>query len=326
MGTDRPDGDDKLPHEQASAAEFGQLADVPEPAAVLATRERYVRGDADRLDAAAIQRIASRRTGATAAAFFDLDKTIIARSSVAAMGRTFFRDGLISPSTLIRGMYAQAIYQLVGADHDRMEQMRAAMLDLTRGWDVARVRRLVEETVEDVILPLVHAEALELFAVHRAAGRDVWIVSSSGEEIVEPFGRALGVRDVIASRGGVDDEGCYDGTLSFYAYGAAKATAMHQIALARGYDLDASYAYSDSITDLPMLSAVGHPVAVNPDRDLRAAAAAMGWERLDFRSPVATRQRLPELPERAPSAGVLATGAAILAGGLLAWRALGGRD
>jgi HAD superfamily hydrolase (TIGR01490 family) len=288
------------------------------------TEERYARPDADRLSPGMLERIAIRRTGAREAAFFDLDKTIIARSSTLVMGRTFFRDGLISPSTVLKGLYAQAVYQLVGADHQKMEQMRRAALDLTQGWDADRVRTLVRETMEEVIAPLVYAEALELIADHRRAGRDVWIVSSSGEEIVEPFAGYLGVRDFLATRSGIDDTGRYDGTLEFYAYAGAKATAIRQVAEARGYDLAACHAYSDSITDLPMLAAVGHPTAVNPDRELRAAALAMGWSTRDFTAPVRLRDRLPQVERRRDQVLVGVVLAAAI--GAVAWRILGGDD
>jgi HAD superfamily hydrolase (TIGR01490 family) len=251
-----------------------------------ATERRYARPGADRLSEEALEEIAARSTGATAAAFFDLDKTIIARSSTLVMGRRFLRDGLLGPSTVIKTLYAQAVYQLVGADHERMEQARTAALELTRGWEAERVERLVKEALEEVIAPLAYREALDQIEEHRRAGRDVWIVSSGGEEVVEPFAHHLGIHDVIATRAGIDEDGRYDGTLEFYAYAAAKATAVRQIAEVRGYDLTNCFAYSDSVTDLPMLSAVGNPVAVNPDRELRAAAQAMAWDIRDFVAPV----------------------------------------
>jgi HAD superfamily hydrolase (TIGR01490 family) len=285
------------------------------------TEERYARPDADRLSDEVLAGIGARRTGSVEAAFFDLDKTIIARSSTLVMGRTFLKDGLISPATILKGLYAQVVYQLVGADHAKMEQMRRAALDLTQGWDADRVRTLVRETVEEVIAPLVYAEALALIEEHRSAGRDVWIVSSSGEEIVEAFARYLGVDEVLATRGGIDDAGRYDGTLEFYAYAGAKATAIRQVAGARGYDLKRCYAYSDSITDLPMLSAVGHPNAVNPDRELRAAATAMGWETRDFIAPVRLRDRLPAVERRRDKLLVGTVLAAAI--GVIAWRVLG---
>ena len=302
-------------------AELPEQAPSPE---ALRTEERYARPEADRLNEAALERHRTRRTGATAAAFFDLDKTVIARSSTLVMGRPLYRDGLISPVTVLRSMYAQAVYQLAGADHARMEQMRAAALEMTLGWEAERVRAVAREAVEQVIAPLVYAEAMELIAMHRARGEDVWLVTSSGEEVVEPFAEHLGVGDWIATRSGVDDDGRYDGTLEFYAYGRAKATALRQVAEVRGYDLTACSAYSDSVTDLPMLSVVGNPVAVNPDRELRAAATALDWEVRDFGSPVSLRSRLPEV--ETPDPGALALGLGLLAGAALAWRLLARDD
>ena len=284
------------------------------------TEQRYARPGADRLSESMLRRVSLRRTGAEQAAFFDLDKTIIERSSTLVMGRTFVRDGLLSPTTVIKTMYAQAVYQLVGADHERMEQARSAALEMTRGWEAERIRRLVREVMEEVIAPLAYQEALELIAEHRRAGRDVWIVSSGGEEIVEPYAAHLGIRDVIATRSGIDEQGRYDGTLEFYAYAGAKATAIEQVAEVRGYDLSACYAYSDSITDLPMLSKVGHPVAINPDRELRAAALAMDWEVRDFHATVRTRDRDPA--GGTPRTEVVAALAGALVLGALAWRFL----
>ncbi|GGI07686.1 HAD family hydrolase [Egicoccus halophilus] len=290
----------------------------PTTSATDETEQRYARPDADRLGEAFLQQVAAGRTGASEAAFFDLDKTIIAGSSTLVMGRTLLRDGLISSTTVLKTFYAQAVYQLVGADHDKMEQMRHAAIELTRGWEAARVRRLVRETMETVIAPLAYAEALDLITRHQRAGRDVWIVSSSGEEIVEPFANYLEVRDVIATRSGIDDTGCYDGTLEFYAYAGAKATAIRQVAEVRGYDLDRCFAYSDSITDLPMLTVVGNPVAVNPDRELRAAATAMSWAVRDFHAPVRLRDRLPEVAK--PRNEVLAGAVGAMAVGFAVWR------
>ena len=141
------------------------------------------------------------------AAFFDLDKTVIATSSVMALGGTFYRDGLISKRTIVRGLYAQVVYLLVGADDNKMERMREAMLALTKGWDQQHVQELVRETLDVVITPIIYAEALELIEEHRKAGRKTVIVSSSPAETVEPIGEYLGVDDVIATRARLDEEG-----------------------------------------------------------------------------------------------------------------------
>lgn len=245
------------------------------------------------------------------AAFFDLDKTIIAKSSVMAFGGPFYREGLISKRTIVRGVYAQIVYMLVGADDEKMERMREAMLVLTRGWDQARVKNIVRETLEEVLSPIIYAEALELIDEHRAAGRKTVIISSSPVETVEPLGEYLGVDDVIATRAALDSEGRYTGTLDFYAYGAHKAEAIREMAVAERIDLAASYAYSDSITDLPMLELVGHPIVVNPDRDLMRVAREREWEVRRFTRPVRLRDRVP-VPPRGPT---IAAGSALAAAG-----------
>ena len=253
------------------------------------------------------------------AAFFDLDKTVVAKSSALAFGRELYREGLLSPAAMLKSAYAQLVYQLFGADDDRMERSRAAMLELTRGWEAARVQRLIRETLQEVMDPLIYAEALDLFAEHRNAGHDLYLVSSSGIEIVEPLAAYLDVPHVLATLPGLDEDGCYDGTLRFYCYGEGKAQALRDAAKARGLDLDASYAYSDSITDLPMLEAVGNPVAVNPDRDLRAVAVERDWTIRDFRRPVRLRDRLRQVPRPKTEvlAGAGALGMAALAGWIL---------
>jgi len=245
------------------------------------------------------------------AAFFDLDKTVIATSSVMALGGTLYRDGLISKRTIVRGLYAQVVYLLVGADENKMDRMREAMLTLTKGWDQQHVKQLVRETLDDVLTPIIFAEALELIDEHRKAGRKTVIVSSSPVETVEPIAEYLGVDDVIATRARLDDRGRYTGQLEFYAYAAHKAEAIREMAVCEGLDLAASFAYSDSITDLPMLELVGHPVAVNPDRELARIAREREWEVRFFQRPVRLRDRVP-VPPKGPT---LAAGMVAIAAG-----------
>lgn len=251
------------------------------------------------------------------AAFFDLDKTIISRSSSLALSRPLFRAGMVTRSQLIRGAYAQLVYLLVGADEHKMEQLKEGMLSLTRGWDRSQIERIVEEVIFEVIDPFVYQEALDLMALHVSEGRRLYIVSSSPEEVVRPLARHFGVNGVIATRPGVDDAGRYTGALEFYAYGVQKAEAIRALAERVGIDLDGSYAYTDSITDLPMLEAVGNPVAVNADRELRREAEERGWQIRDFRRPVRMRTRIrnaaaPSRPSIAAAIGVVAVAAVLV--------------
>jgi len=253
-----------------------------------------------------------------AAAFFDLDKTVIAKSSTLAFGRPFYKGGLVNRRAVLKSSFAQFVYLLQGADEDSMDRMRDYLKALCAGWPVQQVHDIVAETLHDLIDPMVYDEAVALMEEHRASGRDVVIVSSSGEEVVGPIGEMLGVDRVIATRMVVED-GKYTGDIAFYAYGQGKAEAMHELAEQQGYDLTASYAYSDSFTDLPMLEAVGHPTAVNPDKPLRKAAAENGWPVTQFRRPVRMRSRIPKLPTP-PGPPVAYAGVAVAAGAAgLAW-------
>lgn len=245
------------------------------------------------------------------AAFFDLDKTIVAKSSVVAFGGPFYREGLVSLRTVLRGAYAQIVYMLVGADEAKMERMRESMLRLTKGWDQARIAEIVRETLDEVVSPIIFAEAIELIEEHQRAGHKVVIVSSSPAEVVEPLAAYLGVGTSIATRAAIGDDGRYTGELEFYAYGPFKVDAMREMAEREGIDLSASYAYSDSITDLPMLEAVGRPVVVNPDRELARIAEERGWEVRTFARPVRLRDRMPA----PPGAPTIAAGSAIAAVG-----------
>lgn len=241
------------------------------------------------------------------AAFFDLDKTVIAKSSTLTFGKSFYQGGLINRRAVLRTAYAQFVYLLGGADHDQMERMREYLSALCRGWDVQQVKEIVAETIHTLIDPIIYDEAASLIEGHHLAGRDVVIVSTSGSEAVEPIGAMLGADRVVATRMVVED-GRFTGDIEYYAYGPTKAEAIHELARTEGYDLSRCYAYSDSATDVPMLEAVGHPHAVNPDRALRKEALANEWPVLVFSRPVRLKQRLPALSM--PSRSVLALTAA----------------
>lgn len=252
---------------------------------------------------------------AMTAAFFDLDKTVIARASMIAFGKPFTRAGLLSRRVLVRALWGQLVYLWLGASEKKLIKTRDAALKLTRGWDQQKVRTIVREAIDEVIEPIVFEEALELIRMHQAEGRLVAIVSASPIEVVQPLSDHLGADLAIGTEAKIVD-GRYSGELVRYAYGPAKADAIRELALERDIDLDASYAYSDSVTDLPMMELVGHPVAVNPDRPLLRIANEREWEVVRFEKPVRLRDRLP-MPTATQTAaggglGVLLTAAAIV--------------
>jgi HAD superfamily hydrolase (TIGR01490 family) len=291
-------GPDRAPNAPASAGDTAPTTPLPTTAVA----------PTDRTDEARPTRTA---------AFFDLDKTIIAKSSALAFSRPFYQGGLINRRTVLKSAYAQFVFLVGGADHDQMEKMRAYLSAMTRGWNVQQVREIVAETLHELINPLIYEEAAALITQHHAAGRDVVIVSSSGAEVVEPIGALLGADHVIATRMQIED-GRFTGEIEYYAYAENKATAIRELAAREGYRLADCYAYSDSVTDLPMLEAVGRPSAVNPDRGLRKEATARDWPILFFDRPIELRRRLPEFrpPSRA-ALTALAVGTACLTAGLL---------
>ncbi len=247
------------------------------------------------------------------AAFFDLDKTVIAKSSALAFGRPFYRDGLISRRDVVKSAYAQLMFRLGGGgDEQAMTRTRDYLAALCKGWRVEQVQQIVAETLTELIHPYVYAEAALLITEHQAAGRDVVLVSASGEEMVRPIGALLGITDVIATRMSIVD-GRYSGEVEFYAAGPSKVLGVEELAAARGYDLAECYAYSDSSSDLPLLESVGHPSVVNPDRSLRRAAAENSWPVLEFRNPIPLGRRLRDRPA-VPVAAALSVGVGVAIG------------
>jgi HAD superfamily hydrolase (TIGR01490 family) len=253
---------------------------------------------------------------APAAAFFDLDKTILAKSSSLAFAKPFYEGGLIGRGDVVKSAYAQFVYLISGATHDQMDRMRAYLSALASGWEVDKVKRIVAETIDAIVDPIVYEEAVSLIRAHQALGREVVIISSSGNEVVEPIGERLGVDLAIGTQMAVEG-GRYTGEILFYAYGENKAEAMERLAADRGYDLAQCYAYTDSLTDLPMLEVVGHPVATNPESELAKVAEERGWPIIEFRKPVAMQTTL-ETPS-ARRAAAAAVGGAVALG--LAWYA-----
>ena len=266
------------------------------------------------------------RTGAATdppirtAAFFDLDKTVIAKSSTLAFSKPFFDQGLINRRAVLKSTYAQFLFLMSGADHEQMDRMRSYITNMCTGWNVDQVKSIVGETLHDIVDPLVFAEAANLIADHKLCGRDVVVVSASGEEIVAPIARALGATHAMATRMVVED-GKYTGEVAFYCYGEGKVEAIRELAAREGYSLEHCYAYSDSITDLPMLESVGNPTVVNPDRALRKEATSREWPVLTFSRAVSLRDRI-SAPSGAAVATSIAVGASALAAGAFTYSLL----
>ncbi|MDY6050345.1 MAG: HAD family hydrolase [Corynebacterium sp.] len=220
-----------------------------------------------------------------AAAFFDVDKTVLAGNTTYAYGKQFYRHGLITPTQVLALSLAQTTFMRHGLSSEAMDTQRDKLLAMVAGWDVTEVRELISRTLHEVIIPAIYEEARELIAWHRLAGRDVVLVSASTSDLIDPIAAELGADHVIASELDIAD-GTYTGHILHYNKGEEKVAAIHALAAEEGYDLAESYAYSDSATDIPMLASVGHPVAVNPDRELRSHANETGWTILTFTNPI----------------------------------------
>jgi len=219
--------------------------------------------------------------GAAGAAFFDLDRTLIAGSSAFSLAMAARSAGLVRNRQFARDAIAALRFKLRGADDGTTDAVRDRILGVVAGMRHDDLMGL-NATVLPRLLGKVRPEARRLVDLHRHAGRTTYIVSAAPVEIVESLAQSLGMTGGIGTRSRLVD-GVYDGTLDGpFCYGPGKVTAMEGVAEWDGLDLERCYAYSDSASDLPMLEAVGHPVAVNPDARLARHAAANGWPVVRF--------------------------------------------
>ena len=218
-----------------------------------------------------------------AAAFFDLDRTLIRRSSVLALAGSFRQRGLISRLDLAKSAFWQVLFVLRGASAERVRRASEEGMKILSGFTVEDMQALVGDAMEPVLRPLVYHEPLHLVRRHREQGERVYIVSATLQEIVQHIADDLGFDGAIGSTCEIAD-GVYTGRSLRAAHGEGKAEAIRELAALEGFDLAACTAYSDSHTDVPFLEAVGHPVAANPDRKLRRIARRRGWPVVRFAS------------------------------------------
>jgi HAD superfamily hydrolase (TIGR01490 family) len=215
------------------------------------------------------------------AAFFDLDRTLISRSSSLSLAPAFHRRGLLRRRDRTKAMLAQLVFIRYGADTSRVGQTAETAMAFLKGLPVEVMREIVAEAVDSAFKPHVYRDALDLVARHRERGERSFVVSAALQEIVDALVAELGFDAGFGSTAEVVD-GRYTGRLVRRLDGRAKADALVTLAEEEDLDLAESTAYSDSASDVPFLEAVGHAVAVNPDRKLRAIAAERGWRVLRF--------------------------------------------
>jgi HAD superfamily hydrolase (TIGR01490 family) len=256
----------------------------------------------------------------TGAAFFDLDRTLISGSSAFAFGVAAWRSDLVPTLAFARDAAGAVLFRHRGATDDQVARVRARILGAVQGVRQADLVAL-NATLIPKLLARVRPEAQRLVDMHRRAGRHTYIVSASPQELVEPLASALGMTGGIGTVSEVDGDGVYTGELAGpFVYGPGKVTAIVEMAEWEGYELALSYGYSDSVSDRPMLEAVGHPVAVNPDTGLARIAHDQGWPIVIF------RQRTRRVVRRTTAvAGAVGLAGAAFAGGLTVGKKAQGR-
>lgn len=243
------------------------------------------------------------------AAFFDLDKTILATASSMALRGPFVDAGLVTRRAAIMSVLVHLPYILRGADENRMNEMAKTLGDLAKGIDARRLEATVEESLDSVIDPVCYLEALEEITRHQAEGRPVIVASASALEVVRPIAKRLGADGILATIVAKDEEGAFAGEILHFNQAEGKARACAELAAERGWNLAECWAYSDSISDEPLLASVGHPVAVNPDRALRKIAEEREWRIERFEKKARVGRALPRPPRKA----VFGLGCALLA-------------
>jgi HAD superfamily hydrolase (TIGR01490 family) len=232
----------------------------------------------------------------TSAAFFDLDRTLLRRSSTLALAGSFRERGVIGRTQLAKAAFWQLLFAARGASVEAVRHAAEDGMLLLKGFPVAELRDMVAGAMEPVLKPLVYAEPLALATHHSDRGERTYIVSAALQEIVDALATELGFDGAIGSTCEIVD-GVYTGKSVRAAHGEGKAAATRELAVAEGIDLAASTAYSDSHTDIPFLEVVGHPVAVNPDKELRRVAGERAWPVLEF-----SELLVPSVRKRMPAA------------------------
>jgi len=217
------------------------------------------------------------------AAFFDVDRTLVRGSSMLALARPLWRAGLLPSRSVLSAAIRGLQFSAYGFSEQEIQRSVHSIGDAVRGMEAAKLRRVAEQAIPRVLGPRLYEEALELIDWHRDRGHLIFLVSASTHELIDRLGGIVGADGVVASEAEIV-AGRYTGIVDL-CHGSAKVDALRRLAAAHRVDLEGSFAYGDGVGDIPMLQAVGHPVTVNADRRLRAAARRRGWRQLRFRSP-----------------------------------------
>jgi HAD superfamily hydrolase (TIGR01490 family) len=217
------------------------------------------------------------------AAFFDVDNTILRGSSSFLFGKAAFRKGFFTRKDFWRMAWQQAQFIRKG-EKNNLNVIKDRALSIIAGHRATDLTDLTDEVYENYISPKLWPETVRLAKEHIAAGREVWLVTATPKEIADVIAHRLGLTGGLGTIVEVGADGIITGKLvGDTLHGKAKRKAVKQLAKERGISLKRSFAYSDSVNDLPMLTSVGNPVVVNPDVALRYYANEAAWPILDFK-------------------------------------------
>ena len=246
-----------------------------------------------------VARVSTERS-VRAAAFFDLDKTLMQGSSGFQFARAVREAGMMSRRQLVSDAFANLRFRLRGASDEESEALRIRIATSLEGVRVRDLDRLGVRVMQR-ILPRLYPQMLTIAYAHQDAGRPAYIVTAAAQDMAQVLARVMTFDGALGSALSEVQDGVYTGRpTGAFLYGSAKAVAIQQMAARENLDLTACYAYSDSVSDAPMLRAVGHPVVVNPDSELERLAREEGWEIL----------RLDRLGQKLTIAGVALVAAA----------------
>jgi HAD superfamily hydrolase (TIGR01490 family) len=221
----------------------------------------------------------------TAAAFFDVDNTVMQGASIFHLARGLYRRKFFTSRDIARFAWQQARFRLVGIeDPEHMQEARESALAFVEGRTVAELTAVGEEIFDEVMADKIWPGTLAFARMHLDAGQRVWLVTATPIEVATTIAKRLGFTGALGTVSETVD-GVYTGRLvGEPLHGEAKAEAVRHLAQLEGLDLSRCAAYSDSSNDIPMLSLVGQPCAINPDSKLRAHAKAQGWRVRDYRT------------------------------------------
>lgn len=217
------------------------------------------------------------------AAFFDVDNTLVRGSTSILFGKVAFTGGTIKRRDIWRFMWEQMMFIRRGEKNSKMSDFADRALSLTKGHPVAELLELIDVVYEKEIKPRLWPETVAALKEHIATGREVWLISAAPVELVQAIAKDLGATGALGTIVGHDGDVLTGELVGKPLHGKAKRKAAKNLAKERGISLKRSWAYSDSVNDLPLMTLVGHAVAVNPDSQLERYAEAAGWDILKFR-------------------------------------------